>query len=173
MRQPGQGRSFQLRRRAAEHLLKGRISLGQMPIPIHTDNADGGGIEDGLKLLFAFPQRLFGLAACGNVLHRAFVVQQDAAGRANSPHVLRDPEQRAVPPPDLGLEIGHRFRKLHPALELGAALRVYIEVAPGVDLPGDQRIRGVIAVNPGQRGVRPQVMAVGRSLENADQRLLK
>ena len=103
---------------------------------------------------------------CGNVLHCAFVMQQHAVSATDGPRILRDPQQRAVAPPHLRLEVGDGFVVFQQPLEFGlGALRVHIQITFGINRAGPAALPGSRSRKSGQRLVRPQEMAVRRQSE--------
>ena len=156
----------------AEHLLKCRIGPGHPPVPFHTGDADGGGIKDRLKLFFAFPQGVFGAAAGGDVLHRAFIMQQHAARAANRPRVLRNPYQGAIAPAHLRFKVRDSLAQLQEALELCPPPGISVQVR-GVNMLRDKLFRSIIAVDLRQRRIHPQEVPFGRRLKDSNRRPLE
>ncbi len=101
-----------------------------------------------------------------HVLDRAFIGDDAPGPVAHRAGVLRNPDDRAVAPADLGIEIGDLVVRLHQGLEFEPPLGIDIELVGDVGQPVLQRRRIGIAVDARQRRIDVEIAPFRRGAEN-------
>ena len=108
-----------------------------------------------------------GVAALGDVLHRALVADEAAAGVPHRVGVLGDPDARAVPAAHFRLEVDDFTAGFHDVAEDVAAARFDVEPALDVRQVGHQFVGRGVAVEAGEGRIGCQVVPVLGGLEDA------
>ncbi len=180
-------RIAQLVRHRRGELADGGEPLLAQQLVLH--GADFGGAlgDAALQLLVDRPHlamRGFGLLRRGqerglvalaraDVLDRALVIEQPAAGGADFAAGLGDPDHRTVAAPHLRFEPGHLSVLAHDADELRPARGIDIELAADIGEPPQQLLRARIAVDARQRRIGGEIAAVIGGLEHAPGAILE
>jgi hypothetical protein len=112
-------------------------------------------------------QRLFRSPSFGDVLDNALEVAEHALGVAHRPGVKRDFDHLAVLAIDLAFEPADNIVRLQQSPELGAPLRIDVDLPADVGDLGHELLGRSVTEHPRQRRIGDQEAALGRRLEDA------
>src|SRR5690606_26545838 len=107
------------------------------------------------------------MPAVRNILNRALIADELPLCIAHDMRVLRNPDARPIATVNFRLEIEHLPLRFHDLAKLITAIAIDVEAVLDVGKIRYQFRSGRVTVEPRQRGICGEVMAVGGSLKNA------